>query len=56
MRILHNILILLCMLLGLSACNDDSMTQGNEGGSVLPNGEVVLKIAEFNLQMQQNSD
>lgn len=44
MRILHNILILLCMLLGLSACNDDSMTQGNEGGSVLPNGEVVLKI------------
>lgn len=42
-QILHTLWIVLAMLAGLSACSDDKLGQEGEG-TILPNGDVVLKV------------
>lgn len=42
-QILHSLWIVLAMLAGLSACSDEAVVKDG-GGTVLPNGDVVLKV------------
>lgn len=42
-QILHSLWIVLAMLAGLSACTDEVMVKDG-GSTVLPNGDVVLKV------------